>query len=285
MTLKEAQQYFQKKLSDLYSTDEINHLFNVLAEHYCGLSKLQVILQQKSDIEQIMLDKFIQASERLYVHEPIEYIIKTANFYGYNFIVSPAVLIPRPETEEMLKYIEENFSQNISKDFSILDVGTGSACIAISLKKIFPKAKVVATDISEEALQIAKQNADLHQAEITFEQLDMHDSPLLWFEKKFDIIVSNPPYVLKSELQEMSERVKLYEPHLALFTPENDDIFYYKSLSNYFQKCLKANGKWIVEVNDLLAEEIATYYKSLAYQEVEIILDVYGRKRFIKGSK
>jgi len=285
MTYKDIQHYFQNKLSSLYSPDEINHLYYILTEHICGLTKLQLLLQHNSFIQRSHHDELQRASERLLLHEPVEYIIGTAYFYGRTFKVSQDVLIPRPETEELVNYVEVNFLQHSKTPCAILDIGTGSGCIAVTLKKLFPNADVVATDISERAIDIAKHNAAFHQANVHFECIDMLIPPPLHFYQRFDTIVSNPPYVLKNEVPEISNRVKCYEPHLALFASEEDDILHYKSLSHYFQLCLKPDGNWIVEVNDSLAEKVLTYFQDIKLKNVEIVSDIYKKKRFVKGRK
>jgi len=215
--------------------------------------------------------------------KPIQYIIGKSWFNGREYIVNPNVLIPRPETEELCNIIYLDSSKHRYNEMTILDIGTGSGCIAIDLKLKFPYAGVMAVDISPMALTVAIQNAKLHSAEITFLELNILE-PDKWKQlASYDIIVSNPPYVLEGEKGKIETKVTGYEPSTALFVPDVDPLRYSKAIMRFATKHLKRSGKLYVEINERFGEETAELIKNSGFEKVEIVKDFFGKERFVKA--
>jgi release factor glutamine methyltransferase len=256
-------------------------------------------LDELTDAEQSELERMMQ---RLESGEPVQYVTGTAEFCGRQFHVEPGVLIPRPETEELCRWVIEE--RRREGEYQVLDVGTGSGCIAITLALEMPQAKVTAWDISDDALRIAKKNAEALGAEVTFEQRDalnhgdrhsdlrcatiiepvpmIHPVPMI---QQWDAIVSNPPYVCQKEAATMERHVLEHEPHLALFVPDDDPLRFYRAIAKYGQKTLKPNGLLYFELNPLYASETESMVRELGYAETEIKLDMFGKQRFLKAKK
>ena len=216
--------------------------------------------------------------QQLLLHKPIQQIVGYCWFANCKFIVDENVLIPRPETEELITHI---ITENKNKQLNILDIGTGSGCIAIAVKKQLPNATITAIDISQKALDIARQNANNLNVDITFIELDFLDESNWNSLPAFDIIVSNPPYIKEDEKQEMSNNVLLHEPHLALFVPNNNALLFYKKIKKFSQNKLKKNGVIWLEINENLSDETADLFNLLGYK-TEIKTDMQGKKRMIK---
>jgi release factor glutamine methyltransferase len=219
---------------------------------------------------------------RLLKHEPIQYILGEADFYGLKFKVSPAVLIPRPETEELVHLCVQDNKRKVGLD--ILDIGTGSGCIAVYLKKELPQANVTAIDISTEALAVAKENAELNNVSVTFKQLDIlqyHEAETL---PQFDIIISNPPYIAESESAGMEANVLNNEPHIALFAPGEDALIFYRVIAAFSKVHLKKRGCIYLEINAAFSQQVAAIFRAEGYENIEIIQDMQGRTRMAKVS-
>ncbi|MBO6033052.1 MAG: peptide chain release factor N(5)-glutamine methyltransferase, partial [Prevotella sp.] len=242
--------------------------------------------------------------QRLEKGEPVQYVMGVAEFCGRRFHVEPGVLIPRPETGELCEIISK--ARENQRDDQILDIGTGSGCIAITLALELPCSKVIAWDISEKALSIAKKNAKALGAEVTFEQRDIlqygensnifltipeQDSPtcslshLSPLSSKYDLIVSNPPYVCNREKATMERHVLEHEPHLALFVPDDDPLLFYRAITHFAKEALKPNGLLYFELNPLYACETEAMVRELGFSETEIKLDMFGKQRFLKAKK
>ena len=239
------------------------------AEILCG-KVTELSADNQAELEKIMI--------RLEKSEPVQYVLGTAFFYGRPFHVAPGVLIPRPETTELCQWIIE-----APKEGSILDIGTGSGCIAITLAIELPQAHVSAWDISEEALTIAKANANVLNAHVNFEKQDAL-APLI-DERKWDIIVSNPPYIKSKEREEMEKNVLEYEPTIALFAPESNPIAFYQSIGNYAAKTLLPDGLLYFELNPLTANAVGSYLESIGFKDIEYREDQFHKQRFLKAKK
>jgi release factor glutamine methyltransferase len=239
------------------------------AEILCG-KVTELSADNQAELEKIMI--------RLEKSEPVQYVLGTAFFYGRPFHVAPGVLIPRPETTELCQWIIE-----APKEGSILDIGTGSGCIAITLAIELPQAHVSAWDISEEALTIAKANANVLNAHVNFEKQDAL-APLI-DERKWDIIVSNPPYIKSKEREEMEKNVLEYEPTIALFAPESNPIAFYQSIGNYAAKTLLPDGLLYFELNPLTANAVDSYLESIGFKDIEYREDQFHKQRFLKAKK
>ncbi len=279
MNLSEIKDHFKKELSGIYPTEEIQSFFEILSEKYLGLKKIEVVLYSGMKISEDDSEKFQNALYRLKKHEPIQYIIGETEFYGLPFKVNKHTLIPRPETEELVNWILNGSDFKI-QDSELLDIGTGSGCIAISLAKNLQNMQVSALDISEEALKIAMENAALNNVNINFFQTDILKTRNL--PMCYDIIVSNPPYVRELEKNEMQKNVLDFEPALALFVENEDPLLFYRKISQLAKNHLKPYGKLFFEINEYLSNELISLLKSEGFQNIEIKKDIFGKDRMLK---
>jgi len=284
MTLKSLKTYFISSLVDYYPETEVNSFFYMLTLHILNMRRIDVSLNYGIEVSNNDKVKFQNAIERLKNHEPIQYIIEKTEFYDLPFKVSNNVLIPRPETEELVDWIISKFKSQKAK-IRILDIGTGSGCIAISLAKQLPDCKIVALDVSSEALKVAKENAKLNDVEIEFIEADI----LNWNSKldnlKFDVIVSNPPYVRALEKNKMRKNVLDFEPYLALFVEDEDSLLFYRKITQLASKILKPKGQLYFEVNEYLGKETVKLLSENHFEEIELKSDIFRKDRMIKGIK
>lgn len=263
-----------------YEAQEAKEIVFWLMDFYLGLRKID-ILSDKSFDKAIDWAKII---DRLNTHEPIQYILGETEFYGRRFLVNDSVLIPRPETEELVKYVvDKTLRTQNSKPRTLLDIGTGSGCIAISLAKELPNFRVSAYDISEKALETAKKNAELNKADVTFEKVDILNPSFTIHHSPFTIIVSNPPYITKQEIDRMQKNVLDFEPHLALFVEDSEPLIFYEAIANFAFNNLTDNGLVAVEINETLGEETANVFRRKGFSEVEIIKDIHQKDRFVSA--
>jgi release factor glutamine methyltransferase len=268
------------EITAVYSENEAKSIVYLLLDTLVGLSKTDILVDKPVDTN---ID-FAPLVARIKSFEPIQYVLGVGDFYGRLFQVSPATLIPRPETEELIEPIIK-FAQSLTHPVSVLDIGTGTGCIAITIACELQNGAVIAYDISEEALSVAKQNNERHQAGVQFVQKDILTYQHEKSEQLFDIIVSNPPYVTYREKDKMEANVLEYEPHLALFVENDNPLIFYKAIANYAFLNLAHNGFFMVEINQYLGAQTALVFKEKGFIEVEIIKDMFGRERFIKGRK
>ncbi|MFJ1377412.1 peptide chain release factor N(5)-glutamine methyltransferase [Capnocytophaga canimorsus] len=278
MNLKTFQAYLHQKLSAIYTADEIRNFYFLLLEFYAKKTKVEVLLSPDFELSERIKTQILSASDKLITQEPIQYILGETEFFGNRFLVDRHVLIPRQETEELVDWILTSIPQN--KAISILDIGCGSGAIAISLAKALPKSKVEAWDISEEALVKARENALLNQVTICLSQVDiLHTQKLT---KKYDVIVSNPPYVRHCEKQEMQRNVLDYEPHLALFVSDENPLIFYEKITELAKKSLNDNGQLFFEINQYLSKDTL---KMLENKDFKPILrnDLNGNPRMIRA--
>lgn len=278
MKISDLKSNFKKTLSELYPSEEIQSFFNILSEKYLNLSRIEIALNPERTISETEADKFQKAILRLQNHEPVQYIIGETEFYGLPFKVNTHTLIPRPETEELVEWILSGFPPSGAR--GILDIGTGTGCIAISLAKNLPNTKISALDISEEALKIAEANAKLNKVEVDFFQKDILAAETL--PKKYDVIVSNPPYVRELEKKQMQQNVLKYEPHSALYVKDEDPLLFYRAISRLAKNHLNPGGKLFFEINEYLAYEMTELLKAEGFKNIEIKKDIYGKDRMLK---
>ena len=271
--------YITEHLQYSYSTDEAKALAWWVLEELTGKSRAMLMLQTDVDIDNSVLENVMQ---RLIQHEPIQYIFGHTLWNGLDLKVSPAVLIPRPETAELIELVKCKKSKN--EVHSILDIGTGSGCIAIGMKKVFPDSEVTGLDISEEALEIARENAVRNNFDVQFLQCDILDenSCPQSVNRMFDIIISNPPYIAESEKATMDTNVLEYEPQSALFVPDTDPLLFYRRISCFAASHLYQGGLLAFEINQRFGRETKDIVQScLPKAEVELLRDNYGNDRFI----
>lgn len=279
MKLEDFRIHFNKELSEIYPKTEIDAFFFRIIDHKLGLQLMDVFTKGDTLIAKEYLNEFTSIIERLQQEEPIQYILGTTEFYGYNFNVNENVLIPRPETEELVSWILEEIQSETAK---ILDIGTGSGCIPIALKKEVPNATVFSLDVSEKALEVAKNNAVSNKAEINFIHTDILQP--IDFQLKFDIIVSNPPYVRQLEKVEIKKNVLDNEPHLALFVANDNPLIFYKRIATVAQEYLTENGVLFFEINQYLGNETKQMLLDKGFKDVLLKKDLFGNDRMIKAT-
>ncbi|QRM90918.1 peptide chain release factor N(5)-glutamine methyltransferase [Lacinutrix sp. WUR7] len=289
MKLKEIQQTFHKELDVIYGIDEVNSFFYLLIEAFCDFSRIKLALVPGKTITKVEEGAIRDALQRLKEEEPIQYILGETEFYGLPFKVNANTLIPRPETEELVDLIINDVNSSaFEKTISILDIGTGSGCIAISLAKNLPKAKVYALDVSAKAIEKANENAALNNVEVEFIEGDILNEKswgLKFSSLKFDIIVSNPPYVRNVEKQEMKPNVLQNEPHLALFVEDNNPLQFYEAITKFALDTLKPKGELYFEINEYLGKEMIALLEENGFEDIELKQDIFRKDRMLKGMK
>jgi len=270
--------YLKQEVSKYYDEREAGSISYHLLEKFFNLNKNDVIVKKPLSSENISKAYFSEIFKRVKSMEPVQYITGNAYFYGRTFSVNRSVLIPRPETEELVDLI---IRENKASGLRVLDIGTGSGCIAINLKLELAKPDVFALDINADVIGVASKNASQNNAAVTFMQYDiLKDTPA---EADFDIIVSNPPYVRKKESKLMKKNVLNYEPHIALFVPDKDPLLFYKRIITLSKSLLKPKGKLYFEINEAYGQELKSYMDSNNFQDVEIFQDFQGKERMIRG--
>lgn len=276
--IKDIRKYYYEQLCSIYDRDEANAMIIILFEHYFNIDRVKMALEPNLRLSESEMLKIHFSVKDLLKNKPIQYIIGETEFCDLKFKVNENVLIPRPETSEMVKIIANSHQPSaVSK---ILDIGTGSGCIAISLAKAFPRSQVHAMDISEEALKVAKENAINNNVNVNFIQDDIL-SLKENIETKFDIIVSNPPYVRELEKAEMRDNVLKWEPHKALFVNDDDPLIFYRSILEFAMTHLNENGEVWFEINEFLGKEMTELCHELGFSNVKIFKDFRGKERFM----
>ncbi|WP_455641087.1 peptide chain release factor N(5)-glutamine methyltransferase [Parabacteroides sp.] len=281
--MTETVAYIQDTLKNYYPPSEIKAFTRLIMERVCDIQPHQFLLCKDKELSEKEKSQIHNIVERLTKFEPIQYIFGKTDFYGFEFLVNPSVLIPRPETEELVELIVHDYPGN--KEIEIMDVGTGSGCIAIALKRLLPKAQVSAIDISAEALKVAEKNASLNRASIFFYQKDILEPHKTGdeIEPDFDIIVSNPPYIMEKEKATMEPNVLDYEPHQALFVPDNNPLLFYQCITRFAEQKLKKKGYLYFEINSQLGEQVVNMLRMMEFKHVELIQDLSGNDRFVKA--
>jgi release factor glutamine methyltransferase len=266
-----------------YPEKEAQAITFMLIEHYMRLRNIDVLVDRPISESDTQPD-WDQIITRLNNNEPVQHIIGTTEFCGLDFRVSSSVLIPRPETEELVRMVTRDYSEP-DKGISILDIGTGSGCIAIVLARFLPHVSVHAWDVSDEALSVARENARQLIADVTFAKQDMLDVtfPLPGNAIEFDCLVSNPPYVTYAEAEHMQPNVLRFEPHQALFVEDSDPLLFYKAIADLGTFHLKDGGKCYVEINEHFGNETKMVFEDRNYKQVELLKDIHGKDRFVRA--
>lgn len=280
MKIKQYRTQFIKELSSFYDAYEAESFFYLILEDKHKLRQIDLALNHEltfSESDFVVWDSFLTQLKK---EVPIQYLLGKTNFYGMDFEVNENVLIPRPETEELVEWIiNENAKIDKPKKIKILDIGTGSGCIAISLAKNIPNAQVYAMDVSKKAIETAKRNAVNNKTDVTFILQDILNAEEL--KCNFDIIVSNPPYVRNLEKEEIKKNVLDYEPHLALFVDDNDALIFYRKIASLAQNNLLENGQLYFEINQYLGQETKDLLEKLDFKNIELRKDIYDNDRMI----
>lgn len=279
MTLRELKLHINTSLNSFYPKEEIQAFYFILLHFYGGLSKTDILISPNRTIDNLHKIKILNAIEELTAEKPIQYILGETEFFSNRFFVDENVLIPRQETEELVAWIisETNANQKIN----ILDIGCGSGCISISLAKVLPNTKVTAIDISKKAIELAKRNAVENNVQIHFIEQNILETNSL--TEKYDIIVSNPPYVREIEKNEIKNNVLCYEPHLALFVPDDTPLLFYKKITQLAKFSLNENGKLFFEINQYLGNETKKMIENNGFTNVVLRNDLIGNPRMIKA--
>ncbi len=294
MIVKQYRKYFNETLKTIYPITEIDSFFFLLLEEYLGFRRVDIVLKSDFKIPQETLNLLQSATKQLEQEIPLQHIIGKTEFYGLPFVVNKHVLIPRPETEELVAWVVSESSRfktfNTStkqttetKQLKILDIGTGSGCIPISLKKQLPFAKISAIDISKEALSVAKKNAVLNNVDIHFILQDILKTVTL--DQHYDIIISNPPYVRELEKKELKNNVLKNEPHVALFVENDNPLIFYAKIAELAKNYLNKNGLLFFEINQYLGTETIDLVNKKELKNIQLKKDMFGNDRMIVASK
>lgn len=293
ISLKEYKKLFSETLKDIFPSTEIDTFFLYLMQEYLGFTRVDLVLQSDFIIDQNTKNLFDRALERLKNQEPIQYILGKTDFFGLPFLVDKNTLIPRPETEELVAWIideVEILNNKSSPKISLLDIGTGSGCIPISLAKNIDFAAIYAIDISTKTLEVALKNADSNQVSISFFEMDILKTSNLDLLSKdktqinFDIIVSNPPYVRESEKSAMDKNVLENEPHQALFVSDENPLVFYEKIADLALLHLSRNGLLFFEINQYLGNQTVNMLLKKGFKNIELRKDIFGNNRMIKAN-
>lgn len=286
MKLVKFREHFKSELIDQFPETEIQSFFTIIIEEYLNLQRIDLVTRPNFDISEEKLKLLSEILKRLKNHEPIQYILGKTEFYGLPFYVNHDVLIPRPETEELVEWvIAEVQKLKSDKDIntlSILDIGTGSGCIPISIKKNTSLTELSGLDISNNAIEIAKKNSELNSSDVQFILKDILSTSSL--DKNYDMIISNPPYVRELEKEEMNKNVLDHEPELALFVSDDDPLLFYRKIAILAKNNLTKNGSLFFEINEYLGEEMIDILTDLGFTSIELRKDIFGKDRMIKAS-
>lgn len=280
MTVQSSYQQLCKQLSTIYNEREATNIADMVIEKITGKTKLQRIIFKEENLSQNQTEQLKNYSQQLLQNKPVQYVLAEAWFAGIKFFVDENVLIPRPETEELVELVLKETKNYANKNLCVLDIGTGSGCIAIALKNKNNFLNITAIDVSKNALNVAQKNtADLH-AEINFLQINFLNEDTWKALPQFDFIVSNPPYILQSEQKQMDKNVTQHEPHLALFVPDDDALLFYKKIALFGKRHLKNNGKIFVEINETLGNETKNLFNKNRYAAT-LHKDLQGKDRML----
>lgn len=284
MQIKNYKEIFKTELLSIYDEQEIESFFYIILEKLHGLKRIDLALNPETVMDGIHLKQWKSIISDLKIQKPIQYILGETEFYGLPFLVNENTLIPRQETEELVELIIGSTKyEEGSTNLKILDIGTGSGCIAVSLAKNIPNAEVFAIDVSEKALATAQKNAEINNVEVNFMLKNILETEDL--EQQFDIIVSNPPYVRNIEKSEIKPNVLEYEPHLALFVEDTDALLFYRKIAELAKINLTENGKLYFEINQYLGKETVQLLDDLNFRNIELKKDIYGNDRMIQSTK
>lgn len=280
--LKDLRTVYQIMLSEKYGSGESKQLLDIVIESFFGYSKIDLALDPGIRLSESEILRLHAAVKELLANKPIQYITGKTQFLDVELSVNESVLIPRPETEELVQFI---IDIEKSEGLQIFDMGTGSGCIAIALKKNLPGSQVTAVDISREALKLAKQNSSLHQLDIDFQLVDILKPDSFKKLGKFDVVVSNPPYVTEHDKKQMQPNVLDYEPHSALFVSDNNPLQFYKAILQFCQVHLKVGGRVYFEINEKQGENLLQLIENYGFDHGELHTDIHGKNRFTTAVK
>lgn len=293
MTIHQAYQQLLFQLFEIYDDSEAHNIADWVMEHITEWKRIDRIVNKEFPLSVEKQERLEKYTKELLSHRPVQYVLGEAWFAGMKFYVNEKVLIPRPETEELVQWIVESGKwkmenekslSTIHSPFSIIDIGTGSGCIPIALKKKLPQAAITALDVCSEALSIAVENAVSNETEIDFKLLDFLDTSKRNELGQYDIIVSNPPYVKKSEATAMRKGVLDFEPSLALFVPDDDALIFYKQIADFALTHLKPGGMVFMEINEALGNDTVALFREKGYSHVELKKDMQGKDRMIRAA-
>ncbi len=282
MTISDLKKNFFSTLSGAYSKEESGAIFYILTTEFLNLSRLDIALDPKRQLTEKEMQQFKLAIEKLQRHEPVQYITGNTEFLGLPFKVNRNVLIPRPETAELIHWILSDLQEGSSKELKILDIGTGSGCIAVSLAKSLPQARVTAIDFSKEALLVAEENARLNEVKVNFVERDILQ--VVDLEEAYDLIVSNPPYVRDLEKADMQKNVLDFEPASALYVRDDDPLIFYKKITELATRSLNPGGVLYFEINQYLGGQTEEFLKEKDFRTT-LKKDIFGVDRMLKGKK
>lgn len=278
MYIKSFKNKFEAELSDLYAQSEVNHLFNLLLEHITEYTRVDLMVHADLSLTKHQKEQFEDGLYRLRNYEPVQYIIGATEFYGIHLNVNKHVLIPRPETEELVDWILADAISN--KNLRVLDIGTGSGCIPIALAKNLPKAEVSAVDISDEALKLAEENARQNKVKVKFFKSDVLQVPR--YSKKYDVLVSNPPYIREVEKTKMKRNVLDYEPEVALFVADDDALIFYRKIIEFAKYHLQSGGHLYFELNEFLKDKLNNLFEEAEAFRYTFKKDGFGKYRMAR---
>ncbi|WP_210489957.1 peptide chain release factor N(5)-glutamine methyltransferase [Rufibacter aurantiacus] len=276
-TLEAILEHLAHQLETLYEAPEARTIAEWTLQHALRVGRFELLRRRKEEASDELQNQVQGYLERLLEHEPLQYVLGEASFYGREFAVTPAVLIPRPETEELVQRVIRTYQHR--PDIKLLDIGTGSGCIPITLAAELPNARVWGLDISAEALAVAKANGQKMAPQVAWLRHDILQEIPAMEPESLDAVISNPPYVLEEEKGQMRQNVLGFEPHLALFVPNEDPLLFYRRIAMVAQQLLKKGGKLYFEINERFAEETLEMLKEMGYQEIKVYKDLRGKDR------
>ena len=281
MVVKKYKELFQNELSSFFDAMEIDQFFYLTLEKMHRLKRVDLAMNPHFEITAAEAQQWNAVLTQLKTQKPIQYILGETSFYGLTFQVNEHTLIPRPETEELVQWILETTISGLP--ITILDIGTGTGCIPITLKKNLPNATIFGLDVSDKALEVATINALYNETDVAFLQKDILATTLL--DRSFDVIVSNPPYVRELEKKEINPNVLQFEPHLALFVTDNDPLLFYRKIAQLAQDYLQPGGQLFFEINQYLGPAMIALVKSYGFTQIELRKDIYGNDRMLRAIK
>ncbi|HMI07468.1 MAG TPA: peptide chain release factor N(5)-glutamine methyltransferase [Flavobacterium sp.] len=283
LNIKTYRSTFIRTLAPIYDAEEAESFFYLILENKRQMKRIDLALDPEAVFSEMEIETWNEILEKLKRFIPIQYILGKTHFFGLEFEVNENVLIPRPETEELVQWIVSNSQLHNLTAPRILDIGTGSGCIAISLAKNLPNAEVFAIDVSESALATARRNAEINSVKVDFIQKDILQTENL--DRQFDIIVSNPPYVRNLEKAKIKQNVLDHEPHLALFVDDHDALVFYRKITDLAFENLNEGGQLYFEINQYLGKEMMDLLEEKGFQQLELKSDIYGNERMVFGRK
>jgi len=283
MTTEQCYNDFLNQLTSIYEKREAANITDWVFENITGFKRLERSMNRNVELEKGATEKLQKYLVELLQHKPVQYVLNEAWFYKMKFYVNEHVLIPRPETEELVEWLINEIKNSKQKDeFKILDIGTGSGCIAVTIKKELENIDIIAIDISKEALKVANKNAGALKAKINFVQIDFLNESLWGSLHIYDVIVSNPPYIPENEKEKLAKNVTGFEPAIALFVENNNPFIFYEKIAKFAQSHLKLNGKIFVEIHEEYSKEVPKIFSDYNFK-TQIREDIYGRERMLQA--